>query len=97
MPPLSGERMQEYLKGIHTEWRYIAGSPDNIERVFTFKDFAEALTFVNAVGRIAEEEQHHPDIDMRYNKVRIALSTHAAQGLSENDFVLAAKIDPLHD
>ena len=95
MPPLDTARTQAYLKAIHKEWRYVAGSPDSIERVFIFKDFAEALKFVDAVGRIAEEERHHPDIDIRYNKVRLSLSTHAIKGLSENVFILAAKIDCL--
>jgi len=95
IPPLDATRIQEYLKDIHGEWRYVAGPPDSIERVFACKNFAEALKFVNNVGRVAEEEQHHPDIDIRYNKVRIVLSTHAIGWLSENDFILAAKIDTL--
>ena len=66
-----------------------------IEKKFTFKDFAEAMTFVNAVAAIAEAEGHHPDIDIRYNKVELELSTHAIGGLSMNDFVLAAKIDKI--
>lgn len=67
-----------------------------IEREFKFKNFREALTFVNNVGTIAEDENHHPDISLHgWNKVKLTLSTHAIGGLSENDFILAAKIDNL--
>lgn len=67
-----------------------------LEKVLVFKNFKEALDFVNKVGKIAEAEDHHPDISIfNYRKVRIELSTHAVGGLSENDFILAAKIDEL--
>lgn len=66
---------------------------DKIERKFEFKDFKEAMAFVNKVADIAESEGHHPDIEIKYNKVEIELSTHAIDGLSENDFIVAAKID----
>lgn len=62
-------------------------------RTFTFKDFKEAMVFVNAVASIAEQEGHHPDISIFYNKVDIVLWTHAVGGLSVNDFILAAKIN----
>lgn len=65
-----------------------------IEKLFTFKSFKEALAFVNNVGAVAEAEGHHPDINLfDYKNVRITLSTHAIDGLSDNDFILAAKID----
>ena len=72
-------------------------SPDakKITRDFTYKDFAEALAFTNAVGAIAEAEGHHPDIALSWGRVGITLSTHSIGGLSENDFILAAKIDKL--
>ena len=60
-----------------------------------FKNFVAAMTFANDVARLAEEEGHHPDIYIHYNNVRLELSTHAIGGLSENDFILAAKIDRL--
>ncbi|MBP6860021.1 MAG: 4a-hydroxytetrahydrobiopterin dehydratase [Candidatus Pacebacteria bacterium] len=66
-----------------------------ISRDYTFPDFAEALAFVDKVGALAEEEGHHPDIVLSWGKVGIRLSTHAVKGLSENDFILAAKIDLL--
>ncbi len=66
-----------------------------ITREFEFKNFRQAIEFVNNVARLAEEEQHHPDFFISYKKVRLTLSTHKAGGLSRNDFILAAKIDQL--
>jgi len=66
-----------------------------IEREFRFKDFRTAIAFVNQVGDLAEEEGHHPDICIYYSRVRLELSTHKINGLSRNDFILAAKIDRL--
>ena len=66
-----------------------------IERQFRFKDFREAIAFVNKVADLAESEGHHPDIFISWNKVRLTLTTHKIGGLSRNDFVLAAKIDEL--
>lgn len=72
----------------------VAQSGDAIERKFKFRDFVKALTFLNQVGEIAEEEQHHPDLHLTgYRHVVIEITTHAIGGLSENDFILAAKID----
>ena len=68
-----------------------------IERTFEFDDFTRAMDFVNGVAELAEEEDHHPDIDIRYNKVRLVLSTHSKGGLTELDFALAGKIDTLVD
>src|ERR1035437_4884034 len=69
------------------------GMGAKIEKVFKFKDFIGAINFVNKVAEIAEGEGHHPDININYNKVLLELSTHAIGGISENDFILAAKID----
>lgn len=66
-----------------------------IARTWKFKDFAEAMRFVNAVADLAEAAQHHPDIDIRWNKVTLSLSTHSEGGLTSNDFELAKKIDRL--
>ena len=70
---------------------------ENVELVktFTFKDFREALAFVNRVGDVAESAGHHPDIDIRYNRVRLALITHDAGGLTEKDFDLASRVNTL--
>ena len=93
MPPLEKSRTQELLKEI-PGWQ-LEGNK-KISREFRFKNFKEALAFVNRVGALAEEEGHHPDIFVHdWNKVRLELSTHAIKGLSENDFILAAKIETL--
>jgi len=67
----------------------------SIERTFEFDDFAQAVDFVNAVAEIAEEEDHHPDIDIRWNRVRLVLSTHSEGGLTSRDFQVAEKLDTL--
>lgn len=91
--PLEHIKNTELLKEIDT-WQLIEDK--TIEKTLLFKDFAEALSFVNAVGAIAEAEGHHPDISIfGYNKVKISLSTHAIGGLSDNDFILASKIDAI--
>ena len=67
----------------------------HLEKEFTFPNFIKALSFTNEIGKLAEEEQHHPDIHLSWGKVRIAIWTHSINGLSQNDFILAAKIDEL--
>lgn len=73
-------------------WRKTGSS---IARTFEFADFLAAIKFVNAVARAAEKANHHPDIDIRWNKVTLALSTHDAGGLTAKDFTLAARFDAL--
>ena len=88
---LTREQFAPYLEQV-ADWSVIDDT--SIERGFEFKNFAEALRFVNAVGEIAEDEGHHPDILLHgWNKVRITLWTHAIGGLSINDFIVASKID----
>ena len=65
---------------------------NEIRKAYKFKDFSESMKFVNMVANVAEEEGHHPDILISWNKVTLTLTTHAISGLSENDFILAAKI-----
>lgn len=92
--PLSGASLQALLKEVDPAWQLLEEKA--IERDFKFKNFREAMDFVNAVAKLAENEGHHPDIDLHgWNKVKITLSTHAIQGLSENDFIVAKKIDSL--
>ncbi len=67
----------------------------HIERTFEFDDFSEAIDFVNSVAEVSEEEEHHPDIDIRDSKVRLILSTHSKGGLTDLDFGLAERIDTL--
>lgn len=92
--PLTSSRVEEYLKEVGSNW-FIAENETKIEREFTFKDFSEAMKFVDRVAKISEEEEHHPDIHVHYNKVKLVLWTHAIGGLHENDFILAAKINEL--
>ena len=89
VPPLTEEQANELLKQIH-EWTIQDG---HVYRQFKFKDFKEAISFVNKVADIAEQEDHHPNITINYNKVSIDLWTHAINGMSDNDFILAAKIE----
>ncbi len=76
------------------DWK-LADDAKSISKECTFKNFADALAFANKVGAIAEEEGHHPDLTVGWGKVSVFLTTHAIKGLSENDFILAAKIDQL--
>ena len=91
--PLKKEDLSPYLEQIEN-WE--ATDAKEIFKNFEFKNFKEALDFVNKAGEIAENEGHHPDIFLHsYKKVKISLSTHAIGGLSENDFIVAAKIDEI--
>ncbi len=93
VPPFKPSEVEKYLKEISPDWGTIEDK--RLERKFKFKDFKEAMVFVNKVAIVAEEEQHHPDIKIFYNLVTITLWTHAISGLSENDFIMAAKIDQI--
>jgi 4a-hydroxytetrahydrobiopterin dehydratase len=90
-PPLTLEQATSYLREV-PQWRL---QDNKIVRELKLKDFKEALAFVNQVGEIAEDEGHHPGIHVSYNRVTLELWTHAIGGLSENDFIVAAKIDAL--
>lgn len=87
--PFTPEKAQEYLKLVHDNWKLENGK---LVSDYKFKNFVEAMEFVNKVAGIAESEGHHPDIFVHYNKVRLELYTHAINGLSENDFIIAAKV-----
>jgi 4a-hydroxytetrahydrobiopterin dehydratase len=93
VPPLSEEEQRQLLGELHEGWKVVDGH--HLERSFTFPDFREALTFTNNVGDLAESVGHHPDIYLAWGKVSITIFTHKIDGLSEADFVLAAKIDEL--
>lgn len=94
VPALSAKEVQQYLKQLHSGWLVNPASTE-IRRAFEFKDFYRTMSFVNAVAHIANREDHHPDLEVGYNYCRIRYSTHAIKGLSENDFICAAKIDTL--
>ena len=87
--PLTDDEIRSRLASV-PEWKVESGE---LTRTFSFKDFAGSLAFVNRVGDLAEKAGHHPDIDIRYNRVRLALVTHDAGGLTTADFELAAAID----
>lgn len=91
MPALSPAQADALLSTIPA-WQIEAGE---LVRTFKFGDFASALAFVNKVGALAEEAGHHPDIDIRYNRVRLALVTHDEGGLTAKDFALAKGIGAL--
>ncbi|MBI2550420.1 4a-hydroxytetrahydrobiopterin dehydratase [Candidatus Woesearchaeota archaeon] len=94
-PPMPVDEAMKLLPQVQ-QWRLAEVSGINaIERKLKFKDFAEAMKFVNKVAAVAEEQGHHPDIKISWNRVTLQLTTHAIKGLSENDFIMAAKIDEL--
>jgi len=90
---IPNKEIPDWLKKI-PEWEHEGKA---ITRVFEFEDFTGAIDFVNAVAEISEELDHHPDIDIRWNKVRLALSTHSKGGLTAFDFDVAERIDTLDD
>lgn len=95
VPPLQGDELHR-LEAQVTGWRVV--EEHHLDRAFSFPDFRVALDFVNRVGAIAEQEGHHPDLYLSWGKVEVKIWTHKINGLSESDFILAAKIDklPLH-
>lgn len=91
--PLKGNALKQFVTELGNGWKVV--DEQSLEREYKFKDFREALAFTNRVGEIAEKENHHPDIFLTWGKVKLTLSTHSIGGLSENDFILAAKVDTL--
>lgn len=92
VPPFAREEIRKYLTQLATPWDVVDSK--KLEKNFSFKNFKEALVFVNKVGEIAEVEGHHPDIYLHnWRKVRIEIMTHKIKGLTESDFILAAKIE----
>jgi 4a-hydroxytetrahydrobiopterin dehydratase len=92
VPPLKGEELSLLQKQVDT-WNII--EEHHLMKTFKFPDFRGALKFVNRVGELAEEQGHHPDISLAWGKVDITTWTHKINGLTESDFILAAKIDQL--
>lgn len=89
--PLNEEEINEYMEDLEDGWDVVENK--KISKIYNFKDFKEALDFTNKVGNVAEEEGHHPIIILSYGRVKIKLYTHKINGLHENDFIMAAKID----
>ena len=94
IPPLKGAELEALRKQV-PGWDVV--NEHHLKRGCTFPDFQSALNFVNRVGAVAEEQGHHPDILLGWGKVEITTWTHAVDGLTESDFILAAKIDQLLD
>lgn len=92
-PRLEGEDLARFAAAIGAEWQVV--EQHHLSRTFRFADFAGALAFVNQVGAVAEAENHHPDLHLAWGRVGVEIWTHAIGGLSESDFILAAKIDRL--
>jgi 4a-hydroxytetrahydrobiopterin dehydratase len=90
VPPLAGRELETLAKEV-PGWKVVDGH--HIVRTITFPDFKQALAFVNKVGAIAEEQGHHPDILLGWGKAEVTTWTHKINGLTESDFILAAKID----
>jgi 4a-hydroxytetrahydrobiopterin dehydratase len=91
VPPLKALRARELLKQLGRGWRI--NGKGHLERLYTFKDFAQALAFANKVGAVAEAEGHHPDLYVAWGKCKIEIWSHKIKGLTESDFALAAKAD----
>ena len=92
VPPLKGDEVQKLL-GQLAGWQAV--DEHHLARTYRFQDFRESLGFVNRVGELAEQQGHHPDICFGWGKAEISIWTHKIDGLTESDFVLAAKIDKL--
>ena len=92
--PLTRAEAQAFLKQLHPDWR-MADDGKSIHREWQFKNFYRTMAFVNAVAYIANSEDHHPDLEVGYGYCRMKFNTHAIGGLSENDFICAAKVDGL--
>jgi 4a-hydroxytetrahydrobiopterin dehydratase len=90
VPPLTGEALESLHRQVPA-WK--VENQHHLQREFRFPDFKQALAFVNRVGEIAEQEGHHPDILLTWGKAAITLWTHKIDGLTESDFIMAAKID----
>ena len=92
VPPLKGEEIREFSMQLR-EWQVV--DEHHLQKIYDFKNFRETLDFVNQVGELAEAQGHHPDICFGWGKADITIWTHKIDGLTESDFVLAAKIDNL--
>jgi 4a-hydroxytetrahydrobiopterin dehydratase len=91
VPPLKGEDLSRLKHELNPGWQIV--QEHHLDREFKFKNFVDALAFTNKVGELAEQQGHHPDIYLSWGKVKVTIWTHKIDGLTESDFVLAAKID----
>ena len=93
VPPLGADRVRELLREV-PGWQ-VSEDGGTLSKEFRFSHFVGTMVFVNQMAALAEEEGHHPDFCVHYNRLAIQLTTHAIRGLSENDFIMAAKLDNL--
>ena len=91
VPPLEGQEIKRLLDELGNDW--IVVEDHHLEKKYEFDDFEQALAFTNRVGKLAEEQGHHPDIHLAWGKVKLLIWTHKIDGLTESDFILAAKAD----
>jgi 4a-hydroxytetrahydrobiopterin dehydratase len=103
VPPLEGNAIDALLRQLDDGWTAVDGhhlwtavDGHHLEREYRFENFALALAFTNRVGEMAEEQQHHPDLLLAWGRVRVTIWTHKIDGLTESDFVFAAKADRLY-
>lgn len=94
IPPLKGQAIEDLLQKLGGGWRVI--DEHHLDKEYRFKNFRQALDFTNRVGELAESVGHHPDIYLAWGKVRLVIWTHKIGGLSESDFIFAAKADTLY-
>ena len=92
--PLTRGQAEQLMKQVSGEWK-LSDDGRLIRRELRFRDFYRTMSFVNALAHVANLEDHHPDLEVGYNYCRVAFTTHAIQGLSENDFICAAKVDQI--
>jgi 4a-hydroxytetrahydrobiopterin dehydratase len=95
VPPMEADEAERLLAELDDDWKVV--NTHHLERDFEFPDFVAALAFTNTIGEIAEEQGHHPDIHLSWGRVGVEIWTHKIDGLTESDFVLAAKFDRAYD
>ena len=93
IPPLKGQELKVLHEKLGNSWQVV--DEHHLEKEYKFKNFREALDFTNRVGELAETQGHHPDIHLAWGKARLTIWTHKINGLTESDFVFAAKVDHL--
>jgi 4a-hydroxytetrahydrobiopterin dehydratase len=93
VPPLNQQELTELLDKLRGSWQVVDGH--HLEKEYRFKDFRTALAFTNRVGELAEAQGHHPDIHLSWGRVKLVIWTHKINGLTESDFIFAAKADTL--
>lgn len=93
VPPMEGAEVARLLEELGGGWKAADGR--RLEKVYTFRNFREALAFTNKIGEIAERQGHHPDINLAWGMVKVAVWTHKINGLTESDFIFAAKVEEM--